>query len=211
MHLFMAREAVDKHLEVAGDLIDPERSIGAKLRAFLRAGAFYAWWYPSRWLGWGRFPRYSGFGELAKHLRFVERNSRRLARQVFHGMNVHRAKLQFKQGFLFRLVDVADELFAMAAAVSRAEALRRRSAPNAAEAVALADLFCRQSRRKVARSFHELWHNDDVRKYRAGLAVLDGRHDWISDGTLSIDEHHVALDAAEAREAAPERPRVAVG
>ncbi len=126
-------------------------------------------------------------------MRFIDRTSRKLARQVFHGMNVHQAKLQFKQGFLFRLVDVADELFAMAAAVARAEALRRKGDASAAQAADLADLFCRGSRRKVARLFHDLWHNDDDRKYKAGLAVLDGRHEWLHDGTLSIDEHHREL------------------
>ena len=216
MHLFMAREAVDKHLQVAGDLIDPEKPAGAKLKAFFRAAGFYAWWYPSRWLGWGRFPRYAEFGSLARHVRFIDRTSRKLARQVFHGMNVHQAKLQFKQGFLFRLVDVADELFAMAAAVSRAAALRRKGDPKAAEAGDLADLFCRSSRRKVARLFHDLWHNDDDRKYRAGVAVLDGRHDWLNDGTLSIDEHHRAPAAsaavgAKSPAAAAERSTVSVG
>ena len=184
MHLFMAREAVDTHLQVAGDLIDPEKPAGAKVKALFRAAGFYAWWYPSRWLGWGRFPRYAEFDTLATHMRFVDRTSRKLARQVFHGMNVHQAKLQHKQGFLFRLVDVADELFAMAAAVSRAEALRRKGEASAAEAANLADLFCRGSRRKVAKLFHDLWRNDDDRKYEAGLAVLDGRHAWLHDGTL---------------------------
>ncbi|HLF55459.1 MAG TPA: acyl-CoA dehydrogenase family protein [Thermoanaerobaculia bacterium] len=192
MRLFMAREAVDKHLEVAGDIIDPEKPAGAKLAAFLRAGAFYLAWYPTRWLGWGRWPRYAEFGALAEHLRFVERSARKLARQVLHGMLVHRAKLQFKQGFLFRLVDITDELFAMAASVSRAHALAKRGDPQAERAGELADLFCRGARREVGRLFHELWSNDDVRKYKAGVAVVDGRHDWIHAGTIGLDEHQAA-------------------
>jgi len=190
MRLFMAREAVDKHLEIAGDIIDREKGSGAKLRALLRAAAFYAWWYPSRWLGWGRWPRYAEFGGLAPHLRFVNRAARRLARQVLHGMLVHRAKLQFKQGFLFRLVDVTDELFAMTASVSRAHALARTGHPEAGEAAELADLFCRNSRREVRRLFHDLWRNEDVANYRAGVRVTEGRYAWIHDGTLSVREHH---------------------
>ncbi len=217
MHLFMAREAVDKHLQVAGDLIDPEKPVGAKVRALLRAAGFYAWWYPSRWLGWGRFPRFADFGGLATHMRFIERTSRKLARQVLYGMIVYQGKLQFKQGFLFRLVDIADELFAMAAAVSRAEALRKRGDASAKASAELADLFCRGSRRKVGKLFHDLWHNDDAGKYRAGLAVLDGRHDWLNDGTVGIGElrHAVAGQAARAAGAArasrSERSTVSVG
>jgi alkylation response protein AidB-like acyl-CoA dehydrogenase len=210
MHLFMAREAVDKHLAVAGDLIDPEKPFGAKLRAFGRATAFYAWWYPTRWLGWGRFPRYAEFGALAKHVRYLDRTARKLARQVFHGMNVHQGKLQFKQAFLFRLVDVADELFAMAASVSRAHALAARRHASAREAATLADLFCRSSRHKVAKLFRDLWRNDDARKYKAGVAVLEGKHAWLEEGTISIRDHQIAIAPAAPKPIEKPAPQRAV-
>jgi len=186
MHLFMAREMVDKHLEVAGAMIDPDKGLSAKLAALPKMGAFYAGWYPTRWLGWGRWPRYSEFGPLATHLRFVERSARKLARASFHGMLRYQAKLQNKQAFLFRLVDVANELFATAATVARARALAEKQRPEAAEARRLADLFCRMSRRRVQRLFDALWDNDDVQLYRAGVDVLEGRHEWLEKGILGL-------------------------
>jgi alkylation response protein AidB-like acyl-CoA dehydrogenase len=206
MHLFMAREAVDRHLQVAGALIDPDKGAAAKLAALPGMAAFYAWWYPTRWLGWGRWPRYGAFGRLATHLRFVERSARKLARQSFHGMLRHQARLQNKQAFLFRLVDVANELFAMAASVCRARALAEEKRPEAVEAAELADLFCRTARRRVGRLFEDLWSNDDVAKYRAALDVLGGRHAWLERGILGLEN---AMDR-ERPPARPERPDLPV-
>ena len=188
MHLFMAREAVDKHLQVAGAMIDPERSMADKLAELPKISSFYASWYPTRWLGWGQWPRYQEFGDLATHLRFVERNTRRLSRQIFHGMVAYQGKLQNKQAFLFRLVDVANELFAQASSVCRAQAMVAAGHPDAANAVELADLFCRNSRRHVLQLFHDLWANDDVRKYKVALRVLDGKHAWLEEGILKLSE-----------------------
>jgi len=209
MHLFMAREAVDKHLEVAGGLIDPEKSGSEKLAALPKIAAFYGAWYPSRWLGWSLPPRYSEFGALAGHLRFVERSSRKLAREIFHGMVVHGPKLQNKQAFLFRLVDVANELFAMASSVSRAQGLAEEGHAEAGKAAEVADLFCRGSRRTIRRLFHELWHNDDVLKYKMALRVLDGEHLWLEEGTLESAGPQEAARPARgevAAMAAPGRP-----
>jgi alkylation response protein AidB-like acyl-CoA dehydrogenase len=181
MHLFMAREAVDKHLAVAGALIDPKKSIGQKLAALPKMIFFYAWWYPTRWLGWSLWPKYASYGRLGKYLRFADRATRKLARSVFHGMLVHQAKLEKKQAFLFRLVDISNELFAMGAAISRAEYLRHKRDPAAASAVELAELFSLNARRKIRRWFHELWSNDDVAKYRLSSNVLKGQHVWLEN------------------------------
>jgi hypothetical protein len=125
---------------------------------------FYAGWYPPLWLrGFGGPFRYNEFGKLATHLRFIERSARKLARESFHGMSVYQAKMERKQGFLFRCVDVVMELFAMAAVVSRARKMADERDPEAVHAADLADLFCRLSRRKVRRLFAELWSNEDAR------------------------------------------------
>jgi hypothetical protein len=187
MHLFMAREAVDKHLEVAGAMIDAKQGTKQKLVALPKILAFYAGWYPPLWLrGLGTPLRYREFGSLGRHLRFVERSCRKLARESFHGMAVYQAKMERKQGFLFRCVDVVMELFAMAASVSHARQLQEDGAPEAERAVALADVFCRGSRRKVRRLFQDLWSNEDARKNQLAASVMKGEHTWLEEGRLDF-------------------------
>ena len=186
MHLFMAREAVDKHLEVAGALIDPDTSLADKARALPRIAGFYTTWYPKLWLGWGRWPRYRRFGTLATHLRFVERSSRKLAREIFHGMNRYQAGMQRKQAFLFRTVDIATELYVMTVTASRAARMSADGAAGADEALRLADLFCRAARRRVRDLFRDLWSNDDVLAYRIGQRTLEGRFQFLEEWGLGL-------------------------
>src|ERR1044072_60476 len=77
MHLVIDREAVDKHLQVAGDVVMPGKSTPERLRGLARSAAFYGWWYPTRWLGWSLWPRYAGFGRLAGPARVVGGRVRR--------------------------------------------------------------------------------------------------------------------------------------
>ncbi len=187
MHLFIAREAVDKHLQVAGDVVMPGKTLGERLRGLVRAALFYAWWYPSRWLGWGFWPKYAGFGPLAGHLRYVERGARRLARGVFHAMMRFGPKLEYRQAVLFRLVDAGAELFAMTAACARAQWLLKQDPAAGRRAVELADLFCRQARARIEATFKRLWRNDDVRAYRVAQEVLKGEHRWLERGMVEMD------------------------
>jgi hypothetical protein len=125
MHLLIAREAVDQHLSVAGDIIDPEARFGRKAKAGLRASGFYARWLPALTVGGGQVPGgYAAYGPLAKHVRYVERATRKLARATFYGMSRWQGKLEYKQGFLARIVDIGAELFAMSASCVRARAER---------------------------------------------------------------------------------------
>ncbi len=186
MHLFMAREALDKHLQVAGPLLDVKTPLGKKLGAFPKVVAFYVVWYLGLWVR-GLFPRrFSEFGELSRHLRFVERRSRKLAREIFHGMVVFRAGAERKQGFLFRVVDIGSELFAMIASIARAQELSRQGRPEAASARALVDNLCRQEREKIDALFAALWRNHDVLAYRTGRAVLAGDLAWLEKGAVGL-------------------------
>jgi hypothetical protein len=183
MHLFIAREAVDQHLQVAGDILEPETALKDKARGAVSAGAFYARWLPKLAVGEGHKPgAYEEFGELAGHLRYVERSSRRLARSTFYAMTRWQAGLEQRQSFLGRIVDIGAELFAIAAAVVYAGTVGSEQPERADSARELADLFCRQARRRADALFHALWANDDDRGHRTALGVLDGRHTWIEEG-----------------------------
>ena len=188
MHLFIAREAVDKHLQTAGDVVMPGKALRERLAGMVRSAAFYGWWYPSRWLGWGAWPRYSEFGKLATHVRFVERSARRLARGVFHSMIRFGPKLEQRQSVLFRLVDVGAELFAMAATCSRAQRMFERDKASGERAVSLADLFCRQARRRVRAKFGGLRRNEDVPTYKFAQQILKGDHRWLERDIVELGE-----------------------
>ncbi|GAA1925403.1 acyl-CoA dehydrogenase family protein [Streptomyces durmitorensis] len=189
MHLLIAREAVDAHLKVAGDLIDPDKSLTDKAKAGARAGGFYARWLPKLVTGPGQLPSsYSefhpdGHADLSPHLRYVERNARKLARSTFYAMSRWQGKMETKQGFLGRVVDIGAELFAMSAACVRAELLRTTE-DYGREAYQLADTFCHQSRIRVDELFDRLWTNTDDIDRKVVKGVLSGTYTWLEEGVV---------------------------
>ncbi|MFF0512405.1 acyl-CoA dehydrogenase family protein [Streptomyces sp. NPDC004250] len=189
MHLLIAREAVDAHLSVAGDLIDPDKTLADKAKAGAQAGAFYARWLPKLVAGPGQLPRSyadfhpSGHPDLAAHLRYVERAARKLARSTFYAMSRWQGRMETKQGFLGRIVDIGAELFAMSAACVRAEHLRATE-DHGREAYQLADAFCRQSRIRVEELFGRLWTNTDDLDHKVVKGVLGGAYEWLEQGIV---------------------------
>ena len=177
-HLFIAREAVDPHMKRGYKILLPETPVGEKAAAAAKAGAFYAAWYPSRYLGWSRFPKHSEFGKLQTHMGFIERESRHLSRSIFHAMMRFQAKLERKQMVLFRIVDIGTDLFAMASAISYATMLSKKGGEHA-NAMDLADVFCSEARARVEFNFKHLFDNNDDASYKLVQKFMKGEYDWL--------------------------------
>jgi hypothetical protein len=177
---------------VAGDIIDPEVELKEKAAAARKAGVFYSKWLPKLVAGPGQIPNsFSEFGPLAQHLRFVERSSRKLARSTFYGMGRWQGKMEYKQRFLGRIVDIGAELFAIAAVC-----VRSQRDPEGGAAAELADAFCRQARVRVDGLFSNLWNNSDDSDRTLARQVMADRYTWLEQGVLdpSIDGPWISQD-----------------
>ncbi len=184
MRLFIAREALDAHMRIVGTLLNPHQPVPNKVKAAFAAAARYTVWYPRQWIFWSWWPRHDILGpRLAGHVRFIERTSHRLARALFHSAMRHQTRLAYRQQLLGRLVDIGSDLFAMAAACSKAHAMARRE-PSDHSPVELADLFCRLACRRITLAFRQLGHNDDRQTYRVAQDVLSGRMGWLEEGIV---------------------------
>ncbi len=174
LRLFIAREALDPHLKATGITAVAGRP---DLRRSLR---FYPPWYSHLLLPRLKLPEGVILPRpLRRHLRFIENAARRLARDLFHMMVRHGTGLQKRQMILGRVVDVGVELFAMGAVLSRVAA---PGAPAGAEK--LADLFCRQARRRIADRRRALWRNDDRRAFALAQDTLAGEYPWLEENIL---------------------------
>lgn len=183
MRLFIAREAVDDHLTIAGAVIDSREPTGKRVAAFLRAAAHYAAWYPGRWLGWGRWPRHRAFGPLAGHVRYVDRKSRKLARTLFHTIIRFGPGLERRQAVLGRLVDNGGDFLAMIAACVRAMKLVEEN-PSDRTPLELADAACRLARRRIDARFKAVFRNDDDAVYRVARGAMSDRYEWLEQGVI---------------------------
>jgi len=192
MRLFLAREALDPHLKIAGDLLRRDVGLLRKLRALGPVAAFYLKWYPSQ--VWGRWfpPRYGSRGRLASHHRFVDRSSHRLAAAMFRSMVRFGPKLQRRQVLLGRFMDIGTELFVMSVVCAYAET------PDAqrAGAVALAEVYCRSARRRVRESFRGRSHREQRGANTLAGDVLDGRFLWLEEGIIEAPGAAAAPDGA---------------
>jgi len=200
MRLFIAREAVDKHFSLAFDMVRPDAAMGERMQALSRSAPFYAAWYPARWASAIKPRGYGEFGALGKHLAFADRATNRLGRSIFHAMVRFGPKLERRQMVLFRAVDIGADLYAMAASCVRAQMLVKRGQ---AEAVEMADVFCRIARQRIEQKFTELYGPGDMAGYKLAGEVMKGRHTWLEQGI--IDPVPAAEAKLKARQAAAVR------
>jgi hypothetical protein len=93
-------------------------------------------------------------------------------------------KLERRQAVLFRLVDIGAELYAMCASCVKASALVEER-PNDDSPIHVADLFCRQARKRVEALFDGLFSDADRPAYRVAQQVLEGEYRWLEQGIFA--------------------------
>ncbi len=183
MRLFIAREALDAHMRLVGKALEPQQSSAVKAKALLRATGYYMTWWPRQWVALLGGRSYGGLGPLAKHMRFVEHTSHRLALALFHSALRYQNRLAYRQQLLGRLVDIGVDLYAMVAACSNAHALVKQQ-PQDRRPIELADLFCRMARRRITTAFRAVSDNDDRRTYQVAQAAMNGQYRWLEEGII---------------------------
>src|SRR5437762_4251313 len=183
MRLFIAREALDPHLKVGGAIFNTQLPMSERAKAVFSSGKFYAVWYPRQWfpVGAGRIDNLHS--DLAAHVNYAARASKRLARGLFHAMARFGPKLDREQLLLSRFVGIATELFAMSATCSYGQWLLGQGKP-ANEIVGLADYFCRSSRMRIENHFAGTQRNVDKRGYRLTQELLAGKYDVLCQGIV---------------------------
>jgi alkylation response protein AidB-like acyl-CoA dehydrogenase len=177
MRLFIAREALDPHLQRIGALAEPGASLGAKLKAMLRGAVHYPPWFLSTW--WPGFGAPQGIpGPLRGHWAWTRRQVKRLSRRITYAMARHRANLEYRQGWLGRMVDEAVDLTAMSLCIARAGSRGDDGS------VDLADLFCRHARSRIRERHHTPTALDRKGSYVAAR-LLEGKYLDLEKGIVA--------------------------
>ena len=159
MRLILAREALDPHLKIAGDVVNSKLPWSKRIKAAVKAGLHYAWWYPKQWI-----PTY----HPNKHSRYVRNTSKKLARTLFHSMIRYGPGLDKQQLLLGRLTEIGTELFVMMCALLKSEYSDDKDEKE------LVDVIVRNGKIKIKEKFAAIRNNNDKRNYKLGRKVLDG-------------------------------------
>jgi hypothetical protein len=180
---FVAREALNPHLERARTYLEGGMTGAAKLRERLKLLRGYISWY----LGlWRRTPL-PDREELQRHkvvekLLYAERASRRLARTILYAMARYREALRDDQGRQNRIEEVGEDILTIAATALYAESLHR--AQGDGHVWDLAEELFREAITRIDANIAGLIRNDDHRPAAVGQRALRSQYPSLSGGII---------------------------
>ncbi|MCA9009939.1 MAG: acyl-CoA dehydrogenase family protein [Planctomycetaceae bacterium] len=180
MHLFIAREALDFHLQHIGALFAPGLSLGGKITALLKMIKVYAAWYPKLWIPVLSSARFGMADPLNRHMKSVAQLAKKMARTLFHKMAIHQKKMAEKQLLINRFVQIGTELFIMSAACSYADSLKTNGLEGK-NAVELADYYCREAKLRIDKLFRDIRSNNDKATLKLNKRFMQGEFEWLED------------------------------
>lgn len=181
MRLLIAREALDPHIKAAGDAINSTKPWMLRLKAALKAGFFYAGWYPTLFF-YGKSHAKDLHPTLLKNLRSLDSYSKKLAKTLFHQMAKYGPELESKQILVGRIVDIAAELFASLCSISYAQHLLNKENDHAV--IELTNLVVKNSKFKVDRLFWEIAHHHDDLAYDLAQNLMENKFQILEKGAV---------------------------
>ncbi len=187
MHLIMAREALDTHFKLVMPIMMPKPGQKeGKLSLIMKAAGFYMTWLPKVFLpgGGGSLSARKLNGANRAHLAYAAKTCKRLARNLFMTMAKFGPKMEYEQIILGNFVDIGTDLFVMAATLSYADHLLCEN-PNDQTAQDLADLFCREARKRIEANFKAVKSNHNRSYKKVAALLMDGKLGWLANGGMN--------------------------
>ncbi len=185
MRLFIAREAMDSHVRRIMPIMSPKTPFGKRFSLIGESFVHYMKWYPKQFFFCAKPPADVVIpSALRGHMVYASKSAHKLARNLFHAMMIYQQGLEAKQHLMGRLVNIGTDLFAMSATISKAIAAAAKN-PADQSAIELADLFCRQARKRIAKQFNGLFCNDDKFVYKIAQNVLADKYSWLENDIIS--------------------------
>lgn len=202
---FVVREGLSHHLDRAKPLYSGELSILDQLKEVVKLAGFYVPWYLRQWL---RRPLPPGpvcaHLQVAPVLRYVERTSRRLARETFYAMVRFQSSFQDEQRVQNRIESIGEDLLALVATVFYAE---QQTRPEGRTTVwELAEAFEVSVRKRIKQRLNEMRRHCDGLTASTGQRALKGYYPCLSDGIVNrrLDDYRGRQDLPEAAQAVPD-------
>ncbi len=180
---FVAREALNPHLERAKQYLE---ETGCGIRRVWQ-GLNVASQYLPRYVDLWKRKLLPSRNEIQhpkvhKHLMYVERASRRLARAILYILALHREGLRDEQGRQNRIEAVGEDLLIIAATTLYAESLFRVEEEE--RVWDLADEVFHTAKKRIDRIIPEIIHNNDNRTAMVGSHAFHGDYPFLNRGII---------------------------
>lgn len=182
MRLFVMREALDPHLKAGGAAVNTQLPVSTRLKAATKAFKFYATWYPKQWLPKGTNLPDGTHKKIVKHMSYVSKTSRSMARKLFHKMVIHGPSLEKRQVLLGRFADIGADLFVIAAACSYSSWLLEQKDADKESILRILDDACFIAKERINESFSGIKKNKDQHGYDIAQEIIEDKFTWMEEG-----------------------------
>ncbi len=121
---------------------------------------------------------------LRKHSEFIEKYSRKLAREIMFSMMRYQKKMKYKQMLVSRFFSIAANLTTIATVCGYVS--DKRESPEYIRLLKIADIYCRMARRRIRELFRELSDNEDMNIRDMARRIMNGDYKYLEENVLTF-------------------------